>query len=122
MWICGPFPPGDWPDLNIARHRITYRLDPGEKYLADGGYRDQYGYAETPTGRNNDDQRMKAIARARHETINGLFKNFAIMRERYRHNLNKHRRVFKAVANLIQAKTMLDGPTFGVQYNDRRVA
>jgi hypothetical protein len=40
--------------------------------LADGGY--SYGgvYAETPTGLMNEDQRMKKVARSRHETASIL--------------------------------------------------
>ena len=119
VWICGPFAPGDWPDLNIARHRLAHKLDRGEKYLADGGYRNSDGNAETPTGHKNRDQRMKATARARHETINGLMKKFAALRDTYRHNLNHHGRIFKAVANIVQAKIRHERATFQVDYNDR---
>jgi len=40
VWINGPFPAGNWTDLNIAHHGVNYRLDCGKKYLADGGYHD----------------------------------------------------------------------------------
>lgn len=61
-------------DLQIARSWLIFELDDNEKYLADGGYRDGQQYSETPNGLNNDDQRMKAAARARHETANRRFK------------------------------------------------
>ena len=50
----------------------------GEKILADGGYRDRNVF-ETPTGYNNKDQRMKKVARSRHETFNARIKNFNVL-------------------------------------------
>ena len=48
-------------------------LDDDEKLLADGGYsgKDFSAWMERPTGLNNADQRMKQVARTRHECING---------------------------------------------------
>jgi len=60
---------------------------------------------------------MKARARARHESINALFKQYAILRDCYRHDQDTHACVFKAVANLVQAKIMYKGATFQVEYN-----
>ena len=44
----------------------------------------------------------KARARARGETINARFKNFCILRDRYRHKISMHSYVFHAVAVLTQ--------------------
>jgi hypothetical protein len=44
--------------------------------LADGGYDDGYKIFETPTGEQNANQTMKALARARHETVNGKLKSW----------------------------------------------
>ena len=41
MWINGPFPCGEWPDLRIARNEIIFLLDQDEKILADGGYNEK---------------------------------------------------------------------------------
>ena len=38
VWINGPFPCGSWNDLRIARSALVDALDPGEYYLADGGW------------------------------------------------------------------------------------
>jgi len=38
VWIHGPFPPGCWPDIKIAWESIHDELDPGEMYVANGGY------------------------------------------------------------------------------------
>ncbi len=86
VWIHGPFPPGCWPDIKIAWQSIHNELDPSEMYVANGGYHDKKGgFSETPNGLNNEDQRMKQRARARHENVNRLFKNFTILERRYRH-------------------------------------
>ncbi len=119
VWISGPFPPGPWPDIKIARNGLHAELAHGEKYLADGGYRDKKGgFSETPTGLNNSDQRMKARARARHENVNRLFKNFGVLERRYRHDKCKHGRVFHAVAHLVQAMIQLEGAVHQVQYKE----
>ena len=118
VWINGPYAPGHWPDLSISRDGLTDALAPDELFLADGTYRDGHGWAITPTGFNNADQRMKAVARARHETINGLFKDFHVLKDCFHHHRTKHGRVFTAVANIIQAKLQLENPTFQVNYDD----
>jgi hypothetical protein len=40
VWTNGPYPCGSWPDLRIARYALVDAFDPGEYYIADGGYRD----------------------------------------------------------------------------------
>ena len=69
----GPFPAGKWPDINIARLGLIQLLDAGEYYAADGGYSDGHQFASTPNGLNDYEQRTKALARARHETVNRCF-------------------------------------------------
>jgi hypothetical protein len=118
VWVNGPFPAGDWPDLNIAREGINHELDPGEKYVADGVYRGAHGWSETLNGLNNFDQWMKAVARARHETVNRLFKHFGILERRFRHRVTLHGRVFLAVSNIVQASIQLEEPIFDVEYYD----
>ena len=120
VWVNGPFPCGT-TDLQIARSWLIEELDDGEKYLADGGYNDGGQYSETPNGLNNPDQRMKATARARHETANSRFKEFGILAQTYRHTLHRHGTVFKAVANIVQLAIVLERPLFDVEYNDRLV-
>jgi hypothetical protein len=77
--------------------------------LADGGYQDGYQFFETPTGHNNEDQRMKAKARARHETVNRRIKQWGLMGERFRAHPNEHWKYFMAVANLTHFIIMQGG-------------
>ena len=96
-----------------------YELDAGEKYLADGVYHDGGQYSETPNGREDYDQWMKGVARARHENINQHLKQFGILERRFRHDLKLHHKVFMAVANIVQASIQLgDQPPFHVEYFD----
>jgi len=96
--------------------------------LADGGHYDGYEFFETPNGNDDGDQHMKALARARHETINRRFKQWTILGSRYRHALDKHGFVFRAIAAIIHFMMMEecgyteqqpDGLIYGVDYNDR---
>jgi DDE superfamily endonuclease len=119
VWVNGPFPCGSFSDIKIARVGIQHKLDPGEMYVADGGYRDGRRFGDTPTGFNDDDQRMKGVARARHEVINSRLKQWGALRQVYRHNLTDHGKVFLAVANVTQLTIESLGPPFEVRYDDR---
>ena len=46
---------------------INHQLDDNECYVGDGGYYNGRQWAETPTGYNNHEQKMYAMARACHE-------------------------------------------------------
>ena len=132
-WIVhtnGPYPCGQWHDLTVARDDLCYKLADSEfddeMACADGGYADGYQFFETPTGHNNPDQRMKAQARARHETINRRFKQWSVMGQRFRGAPEFHDQYFNAVANLTQFLIMISGfepeederQFFQVYYND----
>jgi len=118
VWINGPFMCGAWNDLRIARDSLHGYLLPGEQYVADGGYRNPY--ARTPNGLNNDEQRMYALARARHETVNWRFKVFKCMQDEWRHSHVKHGQAFRAVAIITQMAIAEGGLTFGVEYDEAR--
>ena len=118
VWINGPFPCGAWADQNIALNDIVEELDPYEVFLADGVYSACKGWSETPNGLNNYDQRMKQVARARHEHVNGLFKNWSILNNRFRQKVTKHGNVFWAIANITQAQIQVEGSSWQVQYYD----
>ena len=117
VWVNGPYPCGSWPDLKIARHRLVHKLVPGEKFVADGGYRDGGVYADTPSGLNTPEQRQKRLVRARHETVNSRFKNFNVLNKPYRHRLQTHGNCFMAIANLTQIGILSGRPLFQVRYN-----
>jgi hypothetical protein len=117
VWVNGPYPCGNWPDLKIARHWLIHELAPGEKFVADGGYRDGGVFADTPTGLNTPHQRQNGLARARHETVNSRFKIFNVLSKPYRHELTTHGQCFMAIANLTQIGIQKGAPLFQVVYN-----
>jgi len=97
---------------------LNEALAADEFFLADGTCSDGNGWSFTPNGLDNPDQYMKAVARARHETINGLLKQFHCLRDCFRHHRTKHGRVFCAVANIVQAMIKIENPTFQINYDD----
>jgi hypothetical protein len=118
VWLNGPYPCGSHPDLKIARLGVFRLLAIGEMVLADGGYRDGGVFAETPTGHNNNDQKMKKLARARHETVNKRLKQFNILANVYRCSLDDHGYIFRAITIITQIAIQTEEPLFSMHYKD----
>lgn len=120
VWINGPFPCGEWPDLKIALTDLVYMFEGDERAVADGGYRGHPIYFDTPWRvlDNIYQSSRKALARARHETINRRIKQWRCMKEQWRHGLEKHGLAFHAIANIEQL-LLMKRPTWQVVYNDR---
>jgi hypothetical protein len=110
----GPFECGSWPDLKIFRSRLKHHLSVGEKVVADRGYR---GDERICTPDNNlSDQHTEAMnnARARHETINGCLKTWAILKNVFSHHRDKHHIAFRSVLVLVQIEIESGYPPFQV--------
>ena len=90
VWVNGPFPAGSFPDLAISRCGLNQALMHGEKFVADGGYKDRYGWSFNPSGCNTREQHMMAKVRSRHEVVNSLFKKFGAFKHSWRHHRSKH--------------------------------
>jgi hypothetical protein len=118
VWIAGPFPAGDYPDVEIFQLGMMNHLDEGETVEADRGYGGDIP-VRTPDdfGGNIEWRRMKGRARARHETINGAIKQYGIMNDVYRHSLHKHHLLLKAVCALVQSEIEEGNITFQIDYN-----
>lgn len=121
VWINGPFPCGEWPDLRITRESLIYMLDDGEHYVADGGYYDRNQFAVTPTGNHAFMDRQRATVRARHETVNSRFKFFGCLRQLFRHDLKKHGEFFRAVAVIVQTEIEMENPLFDLEYEEEEL-
>ena len=115
----GPFPCGSWNDRRIASYWLDHSLLPGEMYVADGGYRDGHRHACTPGIHDASFEAQKAKIRARHETVNGKFKTFGALKQCFRHSLDKHGIVMRAVVNIVQLEIEFESPLFPVDYDDR---
>jgi hypothetical protein len=99
---------------------LVYMFEGDERAVADRGYVGHPVYFDTPWRQlDNIHQRVrKAIARARHETVNGLFKTWRVLKAVFRHPRRKHGKCFHAVANIVQSQ-LEHKPTWQVDYNDR---
>ena len=118
VWLNGPFPCGRFADQKIALEEgLEDAMDPGERYLCDGVYQ-HLASSETPNGLNNYDQYMKKVARARHETVNGRFKQWGALRQIFRHDRSKHGVVMNAVVNITQIDIEEESPLFPIYYDD----
>ena len=80
-------------------------LPQGERVEADKGYRGEWSKIDLPhecLGGDNDQKISKARVRSRHESMNRLLKRFKCLHDVFRHDLDKHRSVFRAVVYVTQ--------------------
>lgn len=85
----------------------------------DGGHRDGDNWARTPAGCDNEEQRAQAVARARHETVNGRFKVFGALKQQRRRGAALRGKTLRSIADITQA-TIARGldPLFDVDCNE----
>ena len=114
--VNGPFPCGLWTDRKIFNAALLHELDENELVVADGGYRGEG--CRTPTGYNELIDRMCAVARARHETINHKFKEFNCLKTVYRQERVDHYQFFGPVAVLVQLSIERDNSVFQFEYRE----
>ena len=84
VWVSGPHHPAPNPDHVIAQHPggLVESLGDDETFVADGVYK-YTPKANTPSGLNNVDERMKALALARHETFNSRLKTSGMLKNTF---------------------------------------
>ena len=104
MYLEGPFPCGHWSDVRIYRYNLKHHLHIGEMVVADKGYRGEPTCITPYDAYEPYVIYLMSVARARHEGVNAMFKQFRILKDMYRHHLDKHSWVFKSVALLVQMK------------------
>ena len=66
----------------------------------------------------DENQEMQNSVRARHESLNGRLKNWAILSTMYRHDLMEHGNVFWAIAVMTQIGINAGEKLFEVDYSD----
>ena len=123
VWVYGPFPAGDFPDLEIFRLGLRDLLAPNERVECDLGYG---GDSKTRTPNDFDDNHswryQKGKARARHEAINGKFKQFRILSSVFIGDKNKHFFIMHAIAAIIQSEILEGRMKFDLaKYDVRQV-
>ena len=121
VWINGPFEPGIYNDIAIFRSAIMGELEEGERVEADDGYiGESPRYVKCPKSiaQRADTEVMQTMVRRRHETVNRRFKQFGVLKQKYRHDLRDHGDVFRAVAVVTQLSIQNGEPLFDVDYED----
>ena len=118
VWINGPFPCGNYPDITIFRCGLKQKLlRAKEKAQADLGYRGEPRTVIIPNEFDREDiKRLKDDVRARHETVNKRLKQFGILKHVFLHDLDKHQPAFEAVAVITQLSIQNGEPLYQVQY------
>jgi hypothetical protein len=102
-WVNGPYKPGLFNDLMIFRDKLLPRLIHGETVEADRGYRGEPIFTSVPFVDDTEEQeKFKTNARMRQENANKFFKEWDILKQVFRHNVNKHCPVFWAIVTLTQ--------------------
>ena len=115
VWVRGPFACGKWPDICIVMQDnvgLEHQLLPGEYYVADNGYNSAFSSAVTPRNVAPEDKPMHQRIRGRHESCNKRFKQWRILSNPFRPNVEKHFMVFKMVANITQLILQHEEPLF----------
>ena len=106
VWVNGPFPAGDWPDINIFCLHLKNNLDVHERVEADDGYTGEAPlYVKCPSKdllTDDEGKQMKQRVRCRHETLNGRFKSWKCLSKQWRHDVMMHSWTFHAVSVLTQ--------------------
>lgn len=105
VWIHGPFPAGDFPDIEIFRLGLYDLLAPNERVEADMGYSGDDKTRNPNDFNDNIEWRyQKGKARARHEAVNGKMKQFKILSSVFIGNRNRHYIIFNAIAAIVQSE------------------
>ena len=106
VWINGPFCPGDWNDLEIFRHDLMHKLEPGERVEADNIYTSEAAFVVTPKSLTTKEEQLAMMKRVegRHEALNKHVKNWKCIKDNYRvkgtamEKMEKHGTLFRACA------------------------
>lgn len=96
-------------------------LEEGERVEAnDGCHAKAPRHVKCPKNANQqaDTEQMQAFVRCRQETVNLRFKQFAVMRHVFRHDICDHGECFHAVAVVAQLSVCNDKPLFNVDCQD----
>jgi hypothetical protein len=111
---------GQWNDIAIFNNYLAHFLDLKEHVEADSGYRRHDDKVKCPNNPSNHPENlaMQARVRSRHETFNGILKNWSILANTFRHNISLHSSVLHACAVITQLMVENGEPLFSVEYSD----
>eukprot|EP00536_Pseudo-nitzschia_multiseries_P006474 jgi/Psemu1/193182/e_gw1.138.9.1 len=125
VWINGPFV-GSANDATIFKEGLSTLLHDDEGVEVDRGYKGDDEMKLPDMGMTSKQRKMKANARAQHETVNGRLKIFNALTTHFWHMkpnrqgmMQKHGMCFNAVAVITQLKFASGETTFddGLEYD-----
>lgn len=112
-WVSKMFPAGN-SDLVIFREGFKSKIPDGMMLVGDQGYLGEDCISVRNRYDTREVKKFKARAKARHETVNKMFKKFHILTERFRNPVDKHKIVFDAVCTIVQYKMELESSLFDI--------
>ena len=107
--------------VSIFRDALKHYLGKHERVEAGDRYRGEApGKVKCPASFANpiENKCMQQRVRSRHETANKRFKQWAILDQTYRHNIDDHAYIFNAIVVLTQLYLENGEPLFFVNYKD----
>ena len=116
IWMNGPHKAGK-PDVWIFEKKGLHKKlgEIGKKAIGDLGYRGHQQHVSVPNPYDREQVKMfKSRACMRHETFNGMIKEFDCLKGRFRHSTEKFAICFEAVCVLSQYKLELERPLFDI--------
>lgn len=116
VWLNGPFPAGK-SDLHIFKHKGLKELlrEKKKRGIADGGYPGYPDLLSTPNALDSKlIKKFKSRALKRHETFNGMTKNFDCLSVRFRHDVDSFALFFEAVCVICQYRIEHDQPLYDI--------
>jgi len=93
---------------------LANKIPEGKRILADSALKGSKKASVRMPGNSLATKQFKARAQARHETIFKRFKDFGILRQRFRHGFHQHKMVLDAVAVVVQYDMENGHPLFDV--------
>ena len=117
IWMRGPYKAGrndktNFVEPNGLRDKL---VSIGKKGLGDQGYVGHEHCLSTPNPHDSAEvKRFKSRAMMRHETFNGMIKQFKCLNGRFRHSIDRFKSCFEAVAVLCQYQIESDRPLFDI--------
>jgi len=120
VWIEGPYAAGKYPDVEIFRRGLAQWLDEFERVEVDEGYIGEALKVKCPGCPSNptNHQSFQKRVQGRHESLNGRFKNWEILKSMYSHDIMEHGNVFRAIAVVTQISIDEGERLFEVEYSD----
>jgi DDE superfamily endonuclease len=120
IWLNGPFKAGSNDMRNFKSRGLMARLlQLGKKAIGDSGYNGRPDAISTPNSHDSKSvYKFKSRALERHESFNGLTKQFEILAVRFRHSLPQLKMAYEAVAILCQYKLENELPLYDILIED----